>query len=75
VEGGDVPGDVAVDAGEELGDLGQLLVAVVERRDDERDDLEPDAALLQPADGVEDRLQRAAEVAVVRVGEAFQIDL
>src|ERR1051325_3845342 len=36
VKGGDVPRDVAVDAGEELGDLRQLVVAVVELRDDER---------------------------------------
>ena len=60
-----MPRDVAVDAGQELGDLRQLFVGVVEAGDDERDDLQPDAALLQALDRLEHRLQRAAEVAVV----------
>jgi hypothetical protein len=41
----------------------------------ERDDLDPEAALLEPLDRVENRLQRAAELAVVAIVEALEIDL
>src|SRR5947208_16660110 len=62
---GDVPRDVDVDAREKLGDLRQLFIGVIEARDHQRYDLDPDSALLESADRVEHGLQRAAEVAIV----------
>ena len=41
----------------------------------QRDDLEPEAHRVQPADRVEDRLEAAAELAVVAIVEALEIDL
>src|SRR5438132_8669863 len=70
---GDVPRNVDVDAREKLGDLRQLLIGIVEAGNDQRDDLYPDSALLESANGVEHRLECAAEVAVVRVAESFEI--
>src|SRR5262245_27165832 len=75
VEAGDVPGDVAADRRQEAGRAAQLLFAVVEAGDDQRDDLHPDAALVDHADAVQDVLQRAAQRAVVAVVEALQVDL
>ena len=42
---------------------------------EQRDDLDPEAIAVQPPDRVEDRLQPAAELAVVAVVEALEIDL
>ena len=75
MEGGDVPGDVRADRGEEAGGLAQLVVAVVEARDDEGDDLQPQAALVHQADGAGDVVQGATEAAVGAVVEAFEVDL
>ena len=70
----DVPRNVGIDARQELGDLRQLLVRIVEAGNDERDDLDPDAALLETLDRIEHRLQSAAEVTVMGVRETFEID-
>ena len=75
VERRDVPGNVGADRGEEAGRLAQLVVAVVEARNDEGDDLQPQAALVDHADGARDVVQRAAEAAIVAVVELFEIDL
>src|SRR5205814_2073933 len=75
VERGDVPWDTGVDRRQELRDLRQLGLGVVEAGNDERHDLRPDAALLQPLDRVEYRLQYAAEIAVVAVVESLEVDL
>src|SRR5216684_9323231 len=75
MKGRNVPGDVAVDAGQELGDLRQLVIGIVEARHDQSHALQPDAALLETLDRIEHRLERPAEIAVVRVGETLQIDL
>ena len=60
--------------GDELGQPLQLVVAVVEAGNQQRDDLEPDAHVVQLLDGVENRLQPPAELAIVAVVEALQVD-
>jgi hypothetical protein len=59
MERGEVERDVGAEvAGDELGELGELLVAVVERRDDVRRDLGPDLGLVdEVAERVLDRLE------------------
>ena len=53
----------------------QLVARVVEARDEQRDDLHPDAHRVQAADRVEDRLEPSAELAIVAIVEALEIDL
>src|SRR3954462_3558584 len=65
MEGGDVPRDIRRDAGKKLGRALQLIRRVVETGDDERDDLEPEAHLVERADGPQDGLEAAAKLAVV----------
>ena len=48
---------------------------VVEAGDEERHDLEPDAHAVQPSNGVEDGLEAAAELTIVAIVEALEIDL
>ena len=70
-----MPRDVGRHVPEEPGDVGDLLVGVVEARDEQRDDLDPEPFALEHDDRVEDVLQGAAESAVVPVTERLQIDL
>ena len=56
------------------GQAAQLGLAVVESGNQQRDDLHPDAGSVQPRDRVEDWLQPSAELAVVPVVEALEID-
>ena len=55
--------------------LPQFVVAVVEAGNEQGDDLQPDAHLVQTADGVEDRLQASAELAIVAIVEALEVHL
>ena len=57
------------------GQAAQFALAVVEAGHEQRDDLHPHAGIVQPLDRVEDRLQPSAELAVVPVVEALEIDL
>jgi hypothetical protein len=75
MEGGHVPRDIRRDAREKACQAPQLGIAVVEPRDEQRHDLEPHARGVQPGNGVEDRLQSAAELAIVPVVETLQVDL
>ena len=70
----DVPGNVGRHAGEKRRQPPQLVFAVVEAGDQQRDDLEPDASAMQPRDRVQDRLQPSAELAVPAIVEALEID-
>ena len=70
-----MPWDIRRDRGEESRDVAQLGVRVVEARDDQRDDLEPEPHAVQPLDRLEHRGEHAAELPVVRVVEALEIDL
>ncbi len=75
VEGGDVPGNVRADRDEKACGLAQFLVAVVEAGDDERDNLQPEAALEHHADGAQDVFQGAAQLAIAAFGKALEVDL
>ena len=52
----------------------KLRVAVVEAGNQQRDDFNPHAGLLQPRDGVEDRLQPPSKFAIASIVEALEID-
>src|SRR5262249_50312741 len=75
VERGHVPWNERRDASQECGEPFELVVRVVEARDEERDDLEPDPHLMERADRVQDRLDAAAELSVMSIVEALEIDL
>ena len=74
VKRGDMPRDVDRDAGNKLGQPLQFIVGVVEAGNQQRDDLDPEAHFVQAANGVEDGLQAATQLAIVAVVEALQID-
>src|SRR6202171_169335 len=73
VKAGDVPRDAGRDAAQEPGDVAQFLVAVVEARDDQGDDLQPEAHRVHHLDAIENVLQLAAQRAVVLVSEGLEI--
>ena len=54
---GDVPRDVGRDAGDERRQPLELVARVVEAGNQQRDDLDPEAHRVQPADRVENRLR------------------
>ena len=58
----------------ELGEPLHLVVRVVEPRNQQRDDLEPDSHLVQRADRAEDGLDSSAQLAIVTIVEALEID-
>ncbi len=70
-----MPRDVGRDARDECRQPLQLVVAVVEAGNQQRDELEPDAHVVQLSDGVENRLKPAAKLAIVAVVEALEVDL
>ena len=75
VKGGDVPGNVAADGGEELRDLAQLGFTVVEAGHHQGDHLKPQPAVVDHADALSDVLQGAAQCAVALVVEALEVNL
>ena len=60
---------------DELGHSRELGLRVVEAVDQQRDDLHPQTAGVQRADGVQDWLQAPAQFSVLLVVEALEIDL
>jgi len=74
VKGGDVPRDFRRDAGKKLGQLPQFVVAVVKAGNEQGDDLEPDAHFVKTSNSIEDRLETSAELAIVMIVEALEID-
>jgi hypothetical protein len=70
-----VPGNVGRHIGQKCGQLAEFVVAVVEAGNEQGDDLQPHAHLVQTADGVEDRLQASAEFAIVAIIEALEVHL
>ena len=77
VEAGEVDGDVGSDLSQDPVDqAAEHLLGVVQRRDDEVDDLQMGAALGDLLDAPEDGPQlRAADVAVERLVVPLQVDL
>jgi hypothetical protein len=74
VKSRDVPGNVGRDAGEEFGEAAQFVGGIVEAGDEQRDDLKPQAHLVDAADALENGRDAAAEFVVVAIVEAFEID-
>ena len=74
VERRDVPRNVGRHAGDELGQAHQFVARVVEPGNQQRDDLDPEVHRVQPPDGVENRREPSAELAVVAIVEALEID-
>ena len=61
MEGGHVPGDVGRDAHQELCDVPQFLIRIVEARNGERDDFDPESQLVKAPDSLEHVGEHAAE--------------
>ena len=74
VEGGYVPGDVWRNLREEFGEAAEFVGEIVEAGDEEGDDFEPEAHLVNAANAVEDGADASAEFMVVAVVETFEID-
>ncbi len=70
---GHVPGNIGRNTGHKLSQAPQFIVAVVESGDQQRHNLQPDTHLVQAANGVENRLQPSAELAIMAIVEALQI--
>src|SRR5208283_2689277 len=75
VEGGYMPGNTGRDAGQECGEAAQFVGRIVEAGNEERDDLKPQAHVMDAADAVEDGSEASAEFVVVTVVETFEVDL
>src|SRR4051812_4656680 len=70
----DVPRDIRRDGSDEFSQAADLIVRVVESWNQQRDDLQPEADLVNALDGVENWLKASTELAVVRVVEALEVD-
>ena len=70
-----MPGDAGRQAAEEPGDVAQLFVAVVEARDDQGDDLQPEPHGVDHLDAIDDVLQLATQRPVVLIAEGLEVDL
>ena len=74
VKRGDVPRNVRRHAGDERREPLELVAGIVESRNQQRDDLDPEIHRVQPANRVEDRLQPSAKLTVMAIVEALEID-
>jgi hypothetical protein len=74
VEGSDVPGNFGRDTGDEFAEAAEFVVGIVEAGDEQRDDLKPQTQRVNAADAVEDGSDASAELVIVAVVEAFEID-
>ena len=70
-----MPRDVRRDAGDELGQADELVARIVEAGDEQRHDFDPDVHRVKAPNRVEDRLEPAAELPVMPIVEALEIDL
>ena len=71
----DVPRDIRRNARNKFGQTSQFRFAVIEAGYKQRHDFDPDARAVQPFDGVEDWREPSAQLAVMTIVEAFEIDL
>jgi hypothetical protein len=70
-----VPRNIARNAGQKFRHAAQSLVGIVEAGDDESHHFQPEAHLVNAADGVENGRDPAAQLAVMAGVEALQVDL
>ena len=75
VERGDVPRNIGRHLGHEPRQAVDFVARVVEAGNQQRDDLEPDAHRVQLTDRVENRSDPPAELTIVAIVEALEIDL
>src|SRR5450631_130792 len=73
VKGSDVPRDVGRYPGDEIREAAKFIWGVIEAGDQQRNDLEPQSHLVNPADAVEDGTDSPAELMVVAIVEALEI--
>ena len=69
-----MPRNIGRHARDECGQPLDLITRIVESGDQQRDDLDPEVHRMQAADGVENRTDASAELAVVPIVEALEID-
>src|ERR1700722_13834509 len=74
VKCGDVPWNVGRDACKKFGEAAQFIVIVVEAGNQQRNNLEPQSALMNAANAVENGGDASAEFVVVAIIEALQVD-
>ena len=75
VEGRDVPGDVRRNAGEKGGDVTELFAGIIEARDNQSHNFQPEALLIKALNAVQHAVEAAAEFPIVSVAEALEIHL
>src|SRR5262249_58160811 len=71
----DVPGNIGRYLREKFRDVSKLLVAVVESRDDERHDFQPESHGIQPLNRIKDILEQSAELPIIPILKTLEIDL
>ncbi len=71
----DVPRDERRNARDERRETLQFVGRIVESRNQQRHNLEPDAPVVQLANGPEDRVNPPAQLTIVSIVEALEIDL
>src|SRR5262245_37461886 len=74
MEGGDMPGNVGRDARKKPGESLELFVRIIETGNQEGHDLQPETHVVQALDCVENRLKPPAELPIVAIIEALQVD-
>src|SRR5215813_2060370 len=75
MKGCHMPRYIRRNAGNELSGLPQFIVGVIESRDDERDDFQPESTLVYHSNSFGNVLENTAELTVARVPEALEIYL
>jgi len=75
MKSGDVPGDLGIDGDKEAGDVAQFGFVVVESRDEEGDNLQPEATLVDHLDAGLDVVEGSAEGPIGLIPEGLEVDL
>ena len=76
VKSRDVPGDVPAQPGDEARDVAQFLRRIVQARDNQRGQLQPDTPAVHVLDGIQHRLQPGFTLLFVKlVAEGLQVDI
>src|SRR5215467_12806570 len=72
VESRYVPGNIRRDARQKLCQLPEFIVGIIEPRNEQRNDLDPDSHFVQTADGIEDRGDSASELPIMAIVKALK---
>ena len=74
MKSGDVPGNVRRDASKKFREAPKFVVGIVEARNEQRHDLEPQSHAVNTSDGIEDRSDTPTQFVIVAIVEALEID-